>query len=422
MIKGTGSKSPSVRFKGFVESWKQKRLGEIYIERNERGNDSLQILSVSIHSGVSNGELDSETLGKQVRRSEDKSLYKHVYAGDLVLNMMRAWQGAIGVAASEGMVSPAYITAFPNEAIYPPFMDFSLRRSQIVAQMNNLSYGVTDFRKRLYWDSFIRVAVHISSVAEQKKITDYLSRLDDLITLHQRKHDKMVALKQAMLQKMFPQNGATTPEIRFKGFQGDWDVRTFGETMLPISSNTLSRADLNYKSGPAKNVHYGDILVRFGEVLDADNPEIPFITNTEIVQKFRSSHLQDGDIVLADAAEDEAVGKCTEVVNIGDSIVLAGLHTIAVRPSMTFAPFYLGYFLNSHAYHNQLLPLMQGTKVLSVSRTSLHDTSLLFPSTQDEQAKIGTYFYNLDKLISKHATQLEKLKNIKSACLEKMFV
>lgn len=166
-------------------SWEQRKLGEIYTERNESGNDNLGILSVSIHHGVSNGELDSNSLGKQVRRSEDKSLYKHVHYGDLVFNMMRAWQGAIGVVKTEGMVSPAYVSAIPSNSIYPEFMDYCLRRPAVINQIDNLSYGVTDFRKRLYWDSFIKVSIALPSVEEQKKITEVLKNIDCLITLHQ---------------------------------------------------------------------------------------------------------------------------------------------------------------------------------------------------------------------------------------------
>lgn len=109
---------PRIRFPGFEEEWEWYKLGDIYTERNEKGNDSLPFLSVSIHSGVSDRELDEEELGKFVKRSKDKSVYKHVYEGDLVFNMMRAWQGAIGVAKSEGMISPAYISAIPNEKIF----------------------------------------------------------------------------------------------------------------------------------------------------------------------------------------------------------------------------------------------------------------------------------------------------------------
>ena len=203
MFPREGQLTPEIRFPGFTEAWKQRKLGELYIERNERGNESLQILSVSIHTGVSDGALDEETLGKVVKRSEDKTTYKHVYVGDLVFNMMRAWQGAIGVAKSEGMISPAYISAIPNDEVYPLFMDYALRRDSAISEINNLSYGVTDFRKRLYWDSFVKVGCMIPSVDEQRKIYVFFKNLDNLIALHQREHNKLSVLKHGLLQKMF---------------------------------------------------------------------------------------------------------------------------------------------------------------------------------------------------------------------------
>ena len=422
MTDQTARRVPRIRFKGFGAEWERKKLGEIYTERNERGNDSLQILSVSIHSGISNGELSSETLGKKVRRSEDKSLYKHVYTGDLVLNMMRAWQGALGVARIEGMVSPAYITAIPNYTIYPRFMDCGLRRPEIVAMMDNLSYGVTDFRKRLYWDSFVVIEFDIPSVPEQKKVADYFSDFDAAIALHRRKHDKLAALKKSMLQKMFPQPGTATPEVRFKEFSGSWMKQKLGDLTSNIGSNTLSRACLTPYAGYARNIHYGDILVNFGEILDIQNDDVPFVSDEAVATKLKSSKLENGDIVMADAAEDETVGKCTEVHNANDHIVLAGLHTIALRPLIGFAPFFLGYHLNSSSFHSQLFPFMQGTKVLSLSKSAIKQAIISYPKSQEEQRKIGVYFRTLDALISKHATQLQKLQKIKSACLEKMFV
>ena len=203
MFPKNGSNVPEIRFRGFTDAWEQRKLGELYTERNEQGNKSLQILSVSIHSGVSDGELDVDGLGKKVRRSEDKSTYKHVYAGDLIFNMMRAWQGAIGVSKNEGMTSPAYISAIPNEEVYPPFMNYLLRRKDAINQINNLSYGVTDFRKRLYWNSFVRVTCQLPCVAEQKRITETFENLDHLITLHQRELEKLQNIKKSMLEKMF---------------------------------------------------------------------------------------------------------------------------------------------------------------------------------------------------------------------------
>ena len=160
-------------------------------------------MSVSIHTGVSNGELDSDSIGKIVRRSEDKSTYKHVFSGDLVFNMMRAWQGAIGVTRIEGMVSPAYISAIPSDEVYPPFMNYLLCRNDVINQINNLSYGVTDFRKRLYWDSFVRVSCQLPQKDEQRLIAKILESLDNLITLHQRKLEMLKNFKKSCLERMF---------------------------------------------------------------------------------------------------------------------------------------------------------------------------------------------------------------------------
>src|SRR5690606_20400493 len=136
---------------------------------------------------------------------------------------------------------------------------------------------------------------------------------------------------------------------------------------------------LNYEDGIAKNIHYGDVLIKFGEVLDASNEVLLFVTNEEVANKLKHAALRDGDIIIADAAEDSTVGKCTELFNIGEQLILSGLHTIAVRPILSFSSKYLGYYLNSSSYHRQLLPLMQGTKVLSISKTALKNTHLVFP-------------------------------------------
>ena len=227
---------PKLRFPEFTDDWEQRKLGEIYTERNERGNDNLEILSVSIHNGVSSGELDSNVLGKNVKRSEDKSLYKHVYEGDLVFNMMRAWQGAIGIVKNEGMISPAYISAIPNKNVYPKFMDYCLRREEVITQINNLSYGVTDFRKRLYWNGFTKVNIMLPSVQEQDKLTELFHNLDKFITLHQRKLEKLKELRKGVMQKLFSQ------EVRFKADDGsefpEWEKKPFGDVVSEFKVKT----------------------------------------------------------------------------------------------------------------------------------------------------------------------------------------
>lgn len=209
------------------------------------------------------------------------------------------------------------------------------------------------------------------------------------------------------------------PIIRFKGFVEEWEEEPFSETFSPLNNNTLSRADLNYEFGSTCNIHYGDILIKFGECIDVERMQLPFITDEKKVDKI--TRLASGDIVFADTAEDETAGKCVEVLNITNQQIVAGLHTIACRPKILFANRYLGYFLNSPAFHDQLLVLMQGTKVVGISKTAIQNTEVRFPKDDTEQTHIGNFFQNIDNLIHLNQKKLEKLKNFKKASLEKMF-
>ncbi len=115
------------------------------------------------------------------------------------------------------------------------------------------------------------------------------------------------------------------------------------------------------------------------------------------------------------------MGKCSEIAGLNQEIVIAGLHTIPYRPVIRFASGYLGYFMNSSAYHRQLLPLMQGIKVTSISKSAMQDTDIMYPESQDEQAKIGAYFCNLDHLITLHQRKCNELKDLKKFMLQNMF-
>lgn len=172
-----------------------------------------------------------------------------------------------------------------------------------------------------------------------------------------------------------------------------------------MQNNTLSRADLNYESGTVKNVHYGDVLIKFGDYIDASKTELPYISDDTKADKFKNSFLKDGDIIIADTAEDDTVGKCTEIQGSEGLKLLSGLHTIACRPKEKYGPMFLGYYINSPAYHNQLKPLMQGIKVTSISKSALQDTDMIIPKTIGEQVTIGTYFKQLDNLITLHQRQ-----------------
>ncbi len=210
-------------------NWKRYTFGDIYTQRKEPGDENLPLLMVSIHSGVSDGEVDAAELPKQVKRIEDKSQYKKAVSGDLVFNMMRAWQGAIGTVRTTGMVSPAYIVAEPNGKAYPLFMDYYSRTPQMINQIDRQSYGVTDFRKRLYWDSFAPIGCILPPIAEQQKIAAILTTQDKVIELK----EKRLAEKQR--QKKYLMQQLLTGKKRLPGFYGAWSFPKAKELFQSVS-------------------------------------------------------------------------------------------------------------------------------------------------------------------------------------------
>ena len=266
-----------------------------------------------------------------------------------------------------------------------------------------VSISTGDGRTNYNLGDYFELVVPVPSIAEQKKIASYIQKLNRLITLHQCK--------------------CQIDGCRFQSpLAITWEQRKFGEVFdCTVPNNTLSRAELSYDEGTVLNVHYGDVLIKYGSVLDVQKDDIPRIPH-RCREDFNGALLQDGDVIIADTAEDETTGKACEIGNLQGSAIVSGLHTMVCRPRNRMALGYLGYYLNSNAYHYQLLPLMQGIKVLSLSRSNIQKTSVSYPSAMKEQQLIASYFSQLDHLITLHQRELEKLKNLKKACLEKMFV
>ncbi|ATU72971.1 hypothetical protein SXCC_02458 [Gluconacetobacter sp. SXCC-1] len=158
------------------EEWEIVRLGTIFEEVNESGNENLPILSVSIHTGVSDEELSDEKLDRKVTRSDDRSKYIAVRPGDLTYNMMRAWQGGFGTVQVMGMVSPAYVVARPKNISRQKtdFIELLLRTPNAISEMKRYSRGVTDFRLRLYWEEFKKICIPLPILKEQDEILNFL--------------------------------------------------------------------------------------------------------------------------------------------------------------------------------------------------------------------------------------------------------
>ena len=412
------SSTPAIRFKGFTDPWEQRKLGELALF-NPKDELPQTFEYVDLESVVGTEILSHRTEAKSSAPSRAQRL---AHTGDLFYQTVRPYQKnnylfekpdnnyvfSTGYAQMRPYVDGYFLLSLvQSDRFVKVVLDNCTGTSYPAINANDLAE--------------IEVTAPLNE-NEAQKIGTIFRSIDNLITLHQRKYDKLTNVKKSMLEKMFPKNGSNVPEIRFKGFTEAWEQCKLGEVLISLQNNTLSRADLSSEEGIAKNIHYGDILVKFGEVIDVKTESLPMIADETVIAKYKSSFLQNGDVIVADTAEDETVGKCTEIAGLSDEIVISGLHTIPYRPLQKYAPGYLGYYMNSASFHNQLLPLMQGIKVTSISKTALQNTDILYPKSATEQAAIGTHFRNLDHLITLHQRELEKLKNLKKACLEKMFV
>lgn len=197
-----------------------------------------------------------------------------------------------------------------------------------------------------------------------------------------------------------------------------WRKVRFDQFFDMLPTNTLSRDKLNNQQGEYQNIHYGDVLIKYPFCLDCNNAEIPYINDGV---KFNMAEVRDGDVIFADTAEDDTVGKCVEVLNVGDRKIVSGLHTYFCRPRHEMALGYLGYYLNSNHFHNQLLPYIAGSKVSSVNRTSIARTFISYPADLSAQRRIASILASADKVIAATQKTIAKYKQIKQGMMEELF-
>lgn len=407
---------PSIVFNRLSKCWKQRKCGDVFTESREFG-----------HSGDVAKKLTVKLWGKGVYAKLDQgSANTHYFirhTGQFIYSKLDFLNSAFGVVneALDGYESTADMPAFDCHGVNPYFMYYRAIQPSFYITNGMIADGSRK-AKRVHAETFLQMPLMLPSIEEQDKIAWFFRKLEDTITIHQRKINSMKRLKKSLLQKMFPQNGECVPEIRFSGFTDSWEQRKFSEVFDSIPNNTLSRSELSTDEGTVKNVHYGDVLINFDEYIDVQKTVLPCIVNEEQAKKATRAALKNGDVVIADTAEDETVGKCTEVGNIIDDVVVSGLHTIPSRPKFKFGKGYLGFYMNSSAYHDQLRPLIQGIKVSSISKSALSNTLLKYPQNTAEQEKIGSFFLMIDDTITLHQRKALQLQKIKQALLQHMFI
>ena len=390
------AKVPAIRFAGFTDPWEQRKLGELFFESNERSS-SMEILSVSVAKGIypaSESDRDTNPGASLVN-------YKVVHKGDVVYNSMRMWQGAVGSSDYDGIVSPAYVVARPTIELDSTCFGYLLKRPEMLYKYLCDSQGNSKDTQTLKYDRFADIeATMPANLEEQRAISACLGSVDHLITLHQRKYDKLVVFKKSMLEKMFPKDGESVPEIRFAGFTDPWEQRKLGELFFESNERSSSMEILSVSV--AKGIYPASES-------DRDTNPGASLVNYKVVHK--------GDVVY------NSMRMWQGAVGSSDYDGIVSPAYVVARPTIELDSTCFGYLLKRPEMLYKYLCDSQGnskdTQTLKYDRFA--DIEATMPANLEEQRAISACLGSVDHLITLHQRKLELLQNIKKSLLDKMF-
>lgn len=412
MTKQLRNKIPQIRFRGFDDKWEEKPIGKVLTETKRsvvlEDNQRYELVTVRRRNGgvVSRGYL----LGREILVKN----YSQLESGDFIISKRQVVHGATGLVPrnlDKAIVSNEYLVAVGNDKLSTEFLTILSSLPDMRQKFFLSSYGV-DIEK-LFFDTedWKKRTVTIPKVSEQTYISAFFKELDRVIELHQHKHNKLVTLKQAMLQKMFPQDGATTPEVRFKGFDGDWVEKKLGN-LGAAYSGLSGKTKEDFGHGAGQYVTYMNVFSN--TIADSRLTEAVEIDTKQNQVRF-------GDVFFTVSSETlEEVGMSSVWLNSSSDTYLNSF-CFGFRPVDKIDPYFLAYILRAPDFRKSVVFLGQGISRYNISKRKTLGLSIRLPSLPEQQ-KIGAYLYKLESLILHHSTQLDKLKQIKSAFLEKMFV
>lgn len=401
---------PSIRFRGFDDAWEQRKLGDVVkeITRNDPESEA-PIMMITANNGF------IEQSERYAFNNAGESLKKYILLkkGELAYNhgasKLRPYGSCFALTTAENARIPFVYHCFSAENQNAEFMSIELNGAEIENQLRKIvsSGARMDGLLNISFDEYTSVSVLLPGTEEQDRIADFFRHLDNLITLHQRKFEKLTNVKKSMLEKMFPQNGADVPTVRFNGFEKPWQTIHLRDIALEITRTdktseapimmitaangfidqsdrysfnnagqslakyiTLKRGELAYNHGASKLRPYGSCFA-----LDADEARIPYVYHCFTI----SDH----------------------------------------------NPYFVSRVLNSKETEKQLRKLVtSGARMdglLNISYEEYTTASIRLPE-RNEQDKIVDYFENLETMIDLCWKELDKLQSLKKGLLEKMFV
>ena len=397
-------KAPRIRFKGYTDDWEQRKLGEIFEEYSEKNHEELPALMIIQGCGTIRRDESERSL---LYDKANLSNYKMVKEGDFIVHL-RSFEGGLEMATNIGIISPAYHTFHGENTDSRFYYSYFRSKKFIDIDLKPHVYGIRDGRS-IDVEGMKTVKIPFTSYEEQKAIGMFIKHLDHLITLHQRKLEKLKIVKKAMLENCFPKNGEKVPRFRFSGFTGDWEQRKLGEVVDKV---TEKNSGLQYLETLTNSAEFGIISQR--DFFDHDISKTTSLGGYYIVRS--------EDFVYNPRISVTAPVGPINRNKLGRTGVMSPLYTV-FRPHDVDTT-YLEHFFKSSWWHSFMN--FNGDSGARSDRFSIKDNvffEMPIPTPDiEEQGKIGECLTRLDHLITLHQRKLEKLKIIKKSFLEKMFV
>ena len=407
--------NPKIRFKGFTKDWEQRKLGDVC--SRVQGNDGrMKLPTLTISAG--NGWMRQEDrFSGNIAGNEQKN-YTLLHTGELSYNHGNSKLAKYGAVFSlrnyEEALVPRVYHSFRVEEGCADYIEYYFATKLPDRELRKLisSGARMDGLLNIGYDEFMGIKMMFPSIKEQNEIATYFRSLDHLITLHQRKCEQTKKLKKYMLQKMFPQNGAKVPEIRFDGFTYDWEQRKLGELGSLKNGMNFSKEALGH------GFPFINLQNIFGNnVIDVNKLELADATEKQLLEY----SLLKGDVLFVrSSVKLEGVGEAALVPETLENTTYSGF-IIRFRDEYGLNNDFKKYIFRTQKVRNQIMAQATNSANKNISQGVLENLTFEVPSF-DEQAKIGEHFSNLDHLITLHQRKCDELKKMKKYMLQNMFI
>ena len=414
-------KKPALRFKGFTDPWEQRKLGEIAVFSKGVGyskNDLCEegtpiILYGRLYTKYETCIFDVDTFVKEKAGS--------VYSKGGEVIVPASGETAEDISIASVVVKPGILLGGDLNIVSPTaeydsaFLALTISSGATHKYLSSLAQGKSVVH--LHNSDIQSVSAKFPTKREQEKIHLIFGKIDTLITLHQRKYEKLVNIKKSMLDKMFPQNGASVPEIRFKGFTDPWEQRKLAELTKTITTGKSVNSDEG-------EVNDGDIGVLKTSCVSYDrfnSSESKPVVKSE--QQLVKCAVEKDSVIVSRMNTPERVGACGYVSTDFPNLFLPD-RLWKLKFQDTVDTYFVYMMLVSSAYKEKITSMASGTSgsMYNIPKETFLNLQLVIPAKIDEQKQLGKILKKIDTLITLHQRKLEKLQNIKKSCLEKMFV